>query len=416
MVKTKLMMEQLVAGALLSFEKISSVDISLLVKDFARKYPDYEFVDLNWNYLKDLVAFDDDNISLKDGSDLNSYVSANESKLKKRLEEIAGSRVRKYFQELDLEEFMLRKIAYYSSIKEDNLDNLFCNSQQEMLKKLNDKHYLSTIWNDDTLWDDYREIRLSNLGKLRLFKIDYAKEIKEFVERLKSMRYDVSLLDDFLIKQDLDMPVGAILSLEKLKSFCNCYDRAMTEDGVSEINFMKLASDKKTILDDSGKDLMENMLAVWDSHCIHICHPNHLFAGAKALTPDVREMVNINWDDIDIERMLRIGDYKAFSSPNISQAFRYVHKCLGDQVMNMNKKGLKKEAVGYLAVVEKYQFDGEDNYLVRGIIRGDHEGYSLAFNPEFQKTIPQSLWEKSLRFSDQETPSAYLVKRKSANS
>lgn len=281
-------------------------------------------------------------------------------------------------------------------------------SDQEYFKRLLER--IKLIRTSERMF--YQEIRLSNLGKLRIFKIDNEKEIKRFTEMLKSMRYDINLLDDFLIKQDLDLPVWRVLDLVNLNKFCNDYDRAIAEDGASTINFIRLESDKKTILTDEGKKVMQDMLSVWDNHCIHICHPNHLFAGAKPLTSDVREMTNINWNDIDIERMFRIKEYKTFLTPDCSQAFRYVHSRLGNQIMREISQKNGEDAISYLAIVEQYTFDYEDNYLVRGIIRGDREGYSIAFNPEYQKTIPQSIWEKSLRMSDHEIPSAYLVKRK----
>jgi hypothetical protein len=412
MAKTILYTEQLVAGALLKFDRVSSLDIFLLAKSFLKRNPDYELSDMKLDYLKDYVEVEEGKISLKNGLNLDSYVPQNESNLRKRLEQIAGACIRKYFQEFDIEEFMIRKIEHYSGIREDDMDSIFCKTQQEELKKLDEKGYLTTTWQDEAIYDDYRETRLSDFGKLRLFKIDNVEEIRRFIEILKSMRYDTSLLDDFLIKQDLDMPVWSVLDLVKLEEFCNCYDRAISEEGASSINLIRLQSDKKTILDEQGKKLMENMLSVWDNHCIHICHPNHLFAGAKPITADVREMVNINWDDIDVEKMLRINDYKTFITPDCSQAFKYAHQCLGHQIMNEVKKGNRNGAISYLVVVERYTFDYEDNYLVRGIIRGDYEGYSIAFNPEYQKTIPQSIWEKSLRMSDHEIPTAYLIKRK----
>lgn len=412
MAKIILHTEQLVAGALLNFDRVSSLDITLLAKDFLKRYPDYELSDMKLDYLKDYVEVEEGKISLKNGLNLDSYVPQNESNLRKRLEQIAGACIRKYFQEFDIEEFMLRKIEHHSGVREDSIDSVFCKIQQEELKKLEEKGYLTTTWQDDAIYDDYRETRLSDFGKLRLFKIDNVEEIRRFIEILKSMRYDTSLLDDFLIKQDLDMPVWSVLDLVKLEEFCNRYDRAISEEGASSINLIRLQSDKKTILDEQGKKLMQDMLSVWDNHCIHICHPNHLFAGAKPITADVREMANINWNDIDIEKMLRINDYKTFITPDCREAFRYVHQRLGHQIMNEVKKGNTNRAISYLVVVERYTFDYEDNYLVRGIIRGDVDGYSIAFNPEYQKTIPQSTWEKSLRMGDHEIPVAYLVKRK----
>lgn len=294
MAKTILNTEQFVAGALLNFECVSSLDISLLTKDFLKRYPDYELSDIKLDYLKDYVKVEESRVSLKNGLNLASYVTQNGSNIRKRLEQIAGSRVIKYFQELDIEEFMLRKIEHLSGVREDSMDNVFCKTQQEELKKLDDKGFLTSTWQDYAIYDDHRVTRLSDFGKLRLFKLDHAEEIRRFIEILKSLRYDPNLLDDFLIKQDLDMPVWSVLDLVKLVEFCNCYDRSITVAGASSINFTRLPSDKKTILDEQGKRLMEEMLSVWDNHCIHICHPNHLFAGAKPITADVREMAHIN--------------------------------------------------------------------------------------------------------------------------
>ncbi len=229
MIKTMLHTEQLIAGALLNFEKVSSLDILMLAKDFLKKYPNDELDDMKFFYLKDFVEIEESKISLKNGLNLD------ESNLRKRLEQIAGTHIRKYFQNFDMEEFMLRKIEHLSGIKEDQMDNVLCKIQQEELRKLDEKGYLKTTWQDDAIYDDYREITLSHFGKLRLFKNDNAKEIAKFIEILKSMRYDTSLLDDFLIKQDLDMPVWSILDLEKLNEFCNCYDRAISEENTLSI-------------------------------------------------------------------------------------------------------------------------------------------------------------------------------------
>lgn len=225
MVKTKLYREQLIAGALLKFERVSSLDISLLSKDFLKRYPNYEFSDVELGYLKDSVEVENGIISLKNG--LN---------IRKRLEQIAGNHIINYFQEFDIEEFILRKIEYYSGVREERIDTVFCKAQQDEVKKLEEKGYLTTNWQDDVIYDDYRETKLSNYGKLRLFKIDNAKEVKGFIELLKSMRYDITLLDDFFIKQDLDMPVWSILDLIKLDEFCNCYDRAIHENSTLTIS------------------------------------------------------------------------------------------------------------------------------------------------------------------------------------
>ena len=412
MVKTKLKTEQLVAGALLSFESVSSTDISLLVEDFLKKNTGYDLQSLGFDSLGDFITYEDGKISLKQGLTLDSYVPQNNSTLRKRFEQIAGRRIREYFAGFDMEEYLLRKVEHFSSIPKENNSKEFCKTQQEQLKKLEEDGYLITAWQKEAIYDDYPVLKLTDRGRVRLFRADNEKEINSFLEIMRAMRYDTSLLDDFLLKQDLDLPPWSVLDLIKLDEFCKEYDRAITEEGASTLQFSRLGSDKKTILDEEGKKSMEDMLAVWDNHSIHICHPNHIFAGAKPITADVREMANINWDDIDVAKMIRINDFQTFVSPDCSKAFRYVHERLGHQIMGEVKKGNKDGAVSYLVVLEQYPFDHDNYYLVRGIIRGDYEGYSLAFNPEYQATIPKSVWERSLRMGDHEIPAAYLVKRK----
>ena len=185
------------------------------------------------------------------------------------------------------------------------------------------------------------------------------------------------------------------------------------ENQTSKINYERLESVKGSIFNENGKKVIQDILSVWDDgHCIYICHPNHIFAGAKLITKDNREIENINWNDIDIEKMYRINDYVTFILPECHDAFKYVHNRLGHQILREVKKGNKDTVVSYLAVLEKYPFDYEDYYLIRGIIRGDYEGYSIAFNPEYQNTIPKSVWDKSLRFSGHEIPKVYCLKRK----
>lgn len=54
---------------------------------------------------------------------MDSYIPENESNLRKRLEQIAGARIRKYLETFNMEEFMLRKIKHYSRIQIDIIDS-----------------------------------------------------------------------------------------------------------------------------------------------------------------------------------------------------------------------------------------------------------------------------------------------------
>ena len=81
----------------------------------------------------------------------------------------------------------------------------------EELDKLDDKGYLTTFWEEYAIYDDTKVIALSDYGKVQLFKIDRADEVEKFKEKLRTLRYDVNVLDDFLLKQDLELGAFTVL-------------------------------------------------------------------------------------------------------------------------------------------------------------------------------------------------------------
>lgn len=254
MVKTSLKMEQIIAGALLlGFDRFYSADITLLAKDFLKKNPGYELKNLDWEYIHtgyEFQYFDLQcickfinikygEITLKDGLTMKSSETENGSDLEKILDQIVGDHIRIYINNLDIEAFVLRKINIHE-FSEWDIERLFCDKQQEIMDILYEKGYLTRFWENDC-----KITKLSNRGKVKLFKIDYAEELTRFTEKLKSMSYDVNLLDDFLLKQDLELPVWDILNIESLEQFCNDYDRAISEPNVSEVYFEGLERVKK---------------------------------------------------------------------------------------------------------------------------------------------------------------------------
>lgn len=412
MKKTILDTEQMIAAALLlNFDNISSIDISLLIEDFLRKNPGYEFSDVNSEYLNKYIKSENNKISLKNELNMDSYIPENTSNLQTRLQQIAGTHIRKYLKNFDMEEFMLRKIKYYSGIEVDSFDRLLCKKQQEELNKLDDKGYLTAYWKEDSIYDDYKVIDLSDYGRLRLFKLDYPIELQRFIEELKSLRYDTSILDDFLLKQDLQLPIWKILNTKNLEEFCNEYDRANLEPGVSKVCFKRLKMDEDGMLDENSKELIQNMLSIWDKdHFLYTCNPNDTFSGAKLLTEDVKEIKHVNWNEISVGNMLKSSGCKMFMTPNYKYAYECIEKDLKNQMLENSKEVIIKPS--YLTVVERYYFDSENYFLVRGFIKADNKGYSIAFNPEYQKLVPKNIWEKSLRYSGNGIPEAYCLKRK----
>lgn len=64
------------------------------------------------------------------------------------------------------------------------------------------------------------------LRKVEKYDSIREEDIKKFQATLKALRYDASLLDDFLLTQDLSLPVALVLKVESFDQFCTMYDRA----------------------------------------------------------------------------------------------------------------------------------------------------------------------------------------------
>ena len=267
---------------------------------------------------------------------------------------------------------------------------------------------LLSLYSDNN--KDYIEI--SPLGEKRLFLHTHNQEVESFKIALKNQGFDIALLDEYLSNQELSKPITEILSVDNFNKFFISLNKNALKSNMSKVEYRKLKNHKKTILDSEGTKAMQDLLSVWDHrHSIYIGHPNHVLS-LKPISEGNREIININWNDIDIDKMKRIGDYDSFYSENPQGAFKYVHNRLGHQIMKEVNNGRKEQAVSYLAVVEKYDFDSQFYYLLRGLIRGDYDGYSIALNPEYERTLPKSIWEKSLRFTGKDIPTPYLTKRK----
>lgn len=148
------------------------------------------------------------------------------------------------------------------------------------------------------------------------------------------------------------------------------------------------------------REVMRDMLSVRYNHCIYVCHPKHIFKNGQ------------DWDDIDMEKMFRINDYKTFITIDIKNAFVYAQNRIRHDFESQKEKKGVDNAVSYVAVVERYRYEGVDNYIVRGLIRYDKEGYSVAFNPEYVEAIPKNIFDEWLQFDDDEDTKSNVYKKR----
>lgn len=231
MEKNKLKLKQLLIIAwVLKLNPITCLGIELLAQDFIINNPNYELYGFNSGRM----------ISEQDG-----YIEFSGQNLKELLGEIESTTrndIIKYVQSFDFDDFILRKIKHYYSVYEESLNKIFSQKEMEKLKGLINEGYLNVTYDNDIPYLDYKEISLSNKGELKLFKKDNKKEIEDFTTMLKLLKYDVTLLDDFLLTQDLSLPAWAILNVSDLDRFCNYYDRAskVNEDPVEVLAKKKI--------------------------------------------------------------------------------------------------------------------------------------------------------------------------------
>jgi len=384
-------------SALLKFDKLDRFDIAYLINEL-KSNGILVIEDGKLDNIRFYITAKDNCIMLDECLSLNTEVDYHitlENYLKKHENKI----VRDFFNSLDIKEFVLSKIEKLGIIDENQLKKVFNTRQEYEFKLLEKEDYIKTKHNKT------KQYILSQKGKMLLFKKNNKKELNEFKENLIKEGYNDSLLDDFLMRLDLNIN---LLTINNFLEYCSMYNKNPYRTKKEKINYERLKTVPYTMLDDKGKKRMQDMLSVWDDeHCIHITNPNNLFNNINV----TNEIEYIDWDNIDTEKMFNKKDYQTFILPSIQDAFLYIQNKLGKEIINELKNG-NENACSFLAVIEKYPINNENYYIIRGIIKGDKDGYSLAFNPEYEKAIPKSTWEKSSRFSGSITPVPYTLKRR----
>lgn len=393
---------QIIAGAIVKgFDRLDDKTISMLVTEFKREHKDYV-------YKRDFLPEWDCYFDYQEEKFYLRRDLKRDDKMivKNKLKELSGLDVCKFYDELNVHGFVLNKIyekggSYSIGIEE----NIFSKFEQEYVDEMYEWGYFSVDYDEYEVEDNC--VFLSQYGKLALFKYLYKEELERFKKELKSRRINEQVLDDYLLSEDLsETHIWSILNVDKLKQYCNEYDRALPENGASEVYFNKIDLSKNS--DGGGRKIISDLLTVFDNgHCIYVCHPNHIFGGAPLLTEDVYDINNVNWDYINIDNMKDKNDFKEFLMPD--EAFKYITKRL--QHMLKKNIGQNSKRNVYLTVIEQYPIYYQNNYLVRGIIKADVESLYVAFNPEYEQVIPKSNFERGLRYSGNDTPKIYLKRR-----
>lgn len=217
MKKETITFDELAALSFLKFVKLDENDMTLLIRS-----------------IKDIA-----NIEIKDDSDeyfitSNGNVILEKSYIEKfnrnvdieLFENTSGYVTQSHILNLDMQEFVLRKIKLLGPgcVVKDDIFNSFSLIQVRAINKLYQERYIMDCCHKDEVYGDYQAIKLTKRGELRLFLIDNQQEISKFTQFLNENRYNSTLIESFLITQDLEKNPKEILTLDNFIIFCNEFD------------------------------------------------------------------------------------------------------------------------------------------------------------------------------------------------
>jgi hypothetical protein len=214
--------DQLTAGALLKFRRLDGVDMTLLMGELNDKYElVHDKCDIGNNYF--LLC--NGNILLNEDYILKYWGSVDD----KVLERIQGKVIKEYMDNLDMHMFTLRKVRLFGlgCIVKENLSDNFCREQLKCIDRLYEKGFIEDYIQEDVRYGDYEAVRITQEGKLQLFKIDNKVVLEHFSDVVRFNGLDISLCDEFLLEQDLDENCYEILTLNNYNEFClNRYEKS----------------------------------------------------------------------------------------------------------------------------------------------------------------------------------------------
>ncbi len=210
-------LERLIAGALLKFNReIDSTDLTIL-----EGMLNQNIVKQPLKLLANIVELKDNKYQLKYTLDV---VLANNLTVKETLEQIEGEDLKKFFTDLDLKEFILRKVDL-SKIEINDFKNNLNSEEIDVLVELNASMYISKIFDENgAIYDDYERFCLTKKGQVYLFMKKYSYQIACFKQELIAKEYNPDLLFLYLESINLERPFTEIFSLETFRLFGSIYD------------------------------------------------------------------------------------------------------------------------------------------------------------------------------------------------
>lgn len=205
----KVMFESILAGGILKFGKVDSADMSLIVKDIDKVFE----VELDKESMDKYVVISNGDILLSDKYMDKVYANINSRKL----EELSVGMLERYFANLDMMNFVLRKVNFLGegNIPKDDLIYNFSVVQLCELKNLYNEGYVEDYMQEDCMYGNYCAIRVSKLGLVKLFMDDNQKDIDNFYKNILVNDLDVQFIQDYLMNINLEDDLNSILDVDK---------------------------------------------------------------------------------------------------------------------------------------------------------------------------------------------------------
>lgn len=208
--------EQLLAGALLKFNIVNTLDIVLLIGGINYYgYGNIKYIDKEPEIINNYTTYKDSYISIK-----NEYTKdeTTKSNIKKLLNKLQGSTVKSYLNTIDEEDFVLKKLSISTE------KNIYTKRELEIIKTLINQGMINVKSYKDTSNQTKNEIYLTRYGKTRLFMNQYKNQIINFITKIESYGYDSDIIFEYLLTQDLESNINDILSVDSLIRFSNMYN------------------------------------------------------------------------------------------------------------------------------------------------------------------------------------------------
>lgn len=206
--------DQLAVLSFIKFTKLDGIDMTLL-KECLSDVVDVSIEDDNDNYF----IMSDGTILLEPRYIKSFYQNVDIS----LFESTTETKAYKHLEKLDMLEFVLRKIKLLgeSNIDKEALSDDFSELQIRFINKLYQLEYITDYTPKDNELEDYQAIKLTKRGELYLYLKRHQNAINMFSDLLIINNYRISLIELFLMNQNIETEDESILTLDNFVNFCN---------------------------------------------------------------------------------------------------------------------------------------------------------------------------------------------------